>query len=331
MIDSKLADETGRILALHRYDVLDTEEEAAFENITSLVQSIFNVPMVTVSLVDTNRQWFKARRGVDACGTARDISFCTHAINGRSPLAVVDALEDERFSNSPLVRGEPYIRSYLGVPLETPDGYNIGSLCVMDRVPRAFSSDQVAVLMSFAQLIMGELELRQIARVDALTQALTRRSFVAEAEKEVTRCRRYRAPATLVMLDIDHFKSINDRLGHPAGDQVLIAVANLCIESLRSNDAFGRLGGEEFAFLLPHTDIAGALICAERCRAAMEELVHGGAVPVPVTASFGLAAWWEDCASTDMWIAAADRALFAAKRAGRNRCLISSDLPALNG
>jgi GAF domain-containing protein len=128
--------ESGRLDALYRYEILDTEPEEAFERITRLVKTVLDMPMVVVSLVDLDRQWFKSRQGVTASETPRDISFCTHTIQTPQPLVIPDAHADPRFANSPLVVGEPHIRCYIGVPLRTRDAHNVGALCAMDRKVR---------------------------------------------------------------------------------------------------------------------------------------------------------------------------------------------------
>src|SRR5689334_19273757 len=134
--DRKLTDEVGRVSALHRYCVLDTPPEASFDCITKLVQTHLGVPIAAMSLVDTDRQWLKSRIGLETTECPREISFCTHTIQDPEPLYIPDATLDERFARNPLVTGPPHIRSYLGVPLATPDGYHIGSLCAIDTQPR---------------------------------------------------------------------------------------------------------------------------------------------------------------------------------------------------
>ena len=155
MIDSNDPNEAQRLAALHRYGVLDTPAEEAFDRITRLAQSALQVPIVLVSLIDENRQWFKSKQGLDTPETARDISFCTHA------------LEDPRFRTNPLVTGAPNIRFYVGVPLRTPDGHNIGTLCAIDRKPRELTDDHIHILRDLASLVMDELELRRLAATAA--------------------------------------------------------------------------------------------------------------------------------------------------------------------
>jgi diguanylate cyclase (GGDEF)-like protein len=322
-IDSKLQDEAGRLAALQRYEVLDTAPEPGFDRITSLVSAVMNVPMCTVSLIDADRQWFKSCVGLDAPQTGRDISFCTHTVQQREPLFVPDAMLDERFAKNPLVTGEPFIRSYLGVPLATPDGYNVGSLCVIDRVPRSFTAKQIDILQSFAALVVDELEMRRIAQTDHLTGVATRRSFTLELEKALAQFRRSHQPTALVLLDIDHFKQVNDTYGHPTGDRVLVAVAQTLGGLLRGGDTIGRLGGEEFGILLQDVGAEVARETAERLRGRIEATSVDGESPLQVTASFGIAVLEAGMGSVQPWMARADEALYEAKRTGRNRCCLA--------
>jgi diguanylate cyclase (GGDEF)-like protein len=315
-----LGDEPARISALRRLEVLDTTVEEPFEKIVTLVRTVLAVPIATVTLVDRDRQWFKAKRGLDVDQTPRSVSFCTHTIQQREPLIVEDADSDPRFVGSPLVAGPPYVKSYAGIPLRTPEGYNVGSLCAMDTRPRRFSPADVAILSNFASIVCDELELRLIARMDQLTGALTRRGFVEQAEREIARSLRNGRFGTLVMLDLDHFKSVNDTYGHAVGDHVLKVIAEIVNITLRPSDVFGRLGGEEFAILLPETagDDAAALIEHLRHAIANCPIALESAEALHVTASFGLACFETNTASLAAWLEQADVMLYAAKAAGRN-------------
>ena len=320
MDDALLIDDDARIAALRRLDVLDTAIEEPFEKIVTLVRTVLAVPIATVTLVDRDRQWFKAKRGVEQSETPRAVSFCTHTIQQREPLVIENALEDPRFAESPLVLGPPYVRSYAGVPLRTPEGYNVGALCAMDTRPRRFSPADIAILGNFANIVCDELELRLIAQVDHLTGALTRRGFVDHAEKEIERARRYGRAGSLVMLDVDHFKRVNDTYGHAVGDQVLQQIATIAGLTLRPSDLFGRLGGEEFALLLPETTGTAAVIAADRLRQEIVEhpmKIPGGGT-IHVSASFGVAELSASISSLTGWLELADRMLYVAKSSGRN-------------
>jgi diguanylate cyclase (GGDEF)-like protein len=316
-----LDDEAGRQAALDRANILDTAPEAAFDKITALVQTVLGVPIALVTLIDRNRQWIKSRQGLDVTETPRDVSFCTHTIQHAEPMIVADALLDPRFADNPLVLGAPFIRSYAGVPLTSPDGYNLGALCAIDVVPRQFKPAQIAILESFAALVVDEVELRQIAHSDFLTGAMTRRAFMAELDRALARNARSGQGSTLVALDIDRFKRINDTLGHATGDLVLQAVARACADVMRAEDAFGRIGGEEFCLLLPDVDTFQAARSAERMRQAIAALRFPEQPGLQVTASFGIAPLGPGTTAAT-WMGQADEALYAAKQSGRNRwCL----------
>lgn len=155
------ANESDRLRALYRYEVLDTEPEVAFDSLTQLAAAICQTPIALITLVDRDRQWFKARVGLDAAETPRDAAFCTQVILQSGPFVVLDASQDERFSDNPYVLAEPHIRFYAGVPLVTPDAYPLGTLCVIDRVPRQIDEQQIRGLEILAQQVVSLLELRR--------------------------------------------------------------------------------------------------------------------------------------------------------------------------
>jgi diguanylate cyclase (GGDEF)-like protein len=319
-------DDEARLSALGRMEILETAPEEPFEKIVNLVRAVLAVPISTVSLVDRDRQWFKAHRGLDVQETPRSISFCTYAIQQAEPLIVEDSLLDERFVRNPLVVGGPRIRSYAGVQIQSPDGYNVGSLCAMDTKPRRFSPADIAILSNLANIVSDELQLRLIASTDHLTGALSRRGFEEQVSREFARHARYHRPSSIIYFDIDHFKKINDSFGHPAGDEVLGHVGQLAMQTLRPTDCLGRMGGEEFAVLLPETSAADAFIAAERLRLKIQD--HTFVLPardhIKVTASFGVSVI-ENFADVGEWFASADRMLYEAKARGRN-CTRMADL-----
>jgi diguanylate cyclase (GGDEF)-like protein/PAS domain S-box-containing protein len=153
--------ELQRLKALHRYQILDTAPEAVFDDLVQLAAQICQTPIALVCLIDAERQWFKSNLGLTVTETARDIAFCAHTILQTKPLIVPDALSDERFATNVLVTSKPHIRFYAGVPLVTADGFALGSLCVIDQVPRELSSEQCRVLEILACQIMTQLELRR--------------------------------------------------------------------------------------------------------------------------------------------------------------------------
>jgi len=154
-------DEQERLAALRNYFLLDTEPEEEFEGIVHLASYICQTPIAAISLVDQDRQWFKAITGLDAKETSRDVAFCAHAILQDGALIVPDATNDERFCDNPLVSSSPHIRFYAGIPLVSPEGYHLGTLCVIDRVPRTLSSDQLDSLRILVNSIMAHFNLRR--------------------------------------------------------------------------------------------------------------------------------------------------------------------------
>jgi two-component system, cell cycle sensor histidine kinase and response regulator CckA len=156
--------ETRRLKVLWQYDVLDTVPEEVFDDLTELAARICEAPIALISLIDEDRQWFKAKVGVTLNETSRDISFCSHAIKQHDLFIIPDATQDARFADNPLVTSDPKIRFYAGAPLITPDGYALGSLCVIDKVPRELRQEQKQALRVLARHVMMQLELRRHAK-----------------------------------------------------------------------------------------------------------------------------------------------------------------------
>ncbi len=326
VLDERLNDEFGRIAALRRLDIFDTPQEAVFEHITKLVRISLRVPMSAVSLIDADRQWFKAIQGLNACETPREHSFCAVTIQQRRPMIIPDARKDPRFAENPLVTGAPHIRSYAGAPLTLPDGYQAGALCAIDTVPRNFSDGDIEVLSQLAACVVNEIELRQRASRDAMTGFMLRYPFLNRLRGMMEDYAARRTPSTLAILDLDHFKSVNDRFGHDAGDAVLKGVTDCCRRVLLGNVQFGRLGGEEFAIAFPGLDTDAALGQLATLRTAIERLVFTDYPGLSVTASFGVAGLSPGIANVSVWCKMADAALYGAKQAGRNRVLLCQDL-----
>ncbi len=315
----KLSDEAGRVAALRRYELLDTEDEPSFEATIDLVKLIFKVPIAAISLIDEDRQWFKASRGLEVRETPRSVAFCHYTTKGNSAFSVNDATRDTRFSTNPLVTGAPGIRCYLGVPLTTPDGYNVGSLCIIGTEPRGFSQGDKDILHQTAQVVVSQFELRTAALRDTLTGAISRQAFEDRLRAAWDRAQASDHPASLLLVDIDHLKSLNDRFGHPTGDAVIRAVGDAIRRVLRSNDVLARLGGEEFAVLLDEVQPTTAWSLAEQIRQTIADLTWPYLLGRTVTVSCGLAHWSGTDRGAAEWLAVADAALSAAKRSGRNR------------
>jgi GAF domain-containing protein len=182
MIPAKPANEQQRLAALRGYEILDTEPEAGFDDLTLLASYVCQTPVALISLIDADRQWFKSKIGISATETSRDIAFCASAILQPDVFIVPDAREDERFAQNPLVVSDPKVRFYAGATLTT-NGHALGTLCVVDRVPRELSPEQVEALKALSRQVLAQLELRRnLVRLEQSLKARDR----AEAEKERT-------------------------------------------------------------------------------------------------------------------------------------------------
>jgi diguanylate cyclase (GGDEF)-like protein len=343
------ADDAERLATLRRYGVLDTPAESSYDDLLRIATAICGAPMGTVSLVDADRQWFKARVGVEAQQTPRDIAFCAHTVldPGRV-FEVNDAKADARFSDSPLVTGDPNIRFYAGAPLVASDGHAVGALCVMDTQPHQLSDSQRTALEALSRQVVALMELRAAnaelkhhlgerewyereldaraaalredrnapsahGRTDGLTGLANRRGFGEAMRKALATS----APFAFAIVDVDRFKEINDGWGHPYGDRVLIAVAGALRDSVDNSIVIGRIGGEEFGLVLTGCNAALAQATAEGVRAQIGAL----AMEVPLTASVGVTVRREGDEASDLY-ARADAALYEAKRLGRDRVVV---------
>lgn len=244
-------DEARRRAALCSLDLLDTPPDERFDRVTRIAQRLFDVPIALVSLVDAERQWFKSRRGLDATETPRAISFCGHAILGDGVFEVPDATADPRFHDNPLVLDAPGVRFYAGAPLHMGGGARIGTLCIIDRVPRDLDAEGRSLLRDLADVVQSELRALQLAVEDDLTGLRNRRGFLRDARASLAFTRRVGGGATCLFFDLNGFKQINDRFGHAVGDDALCDMARLMRETFRESDLVARLGGDEFCVLCP--------------------------------------------------------------------------------
>ncbi len=304
-------DEAKRLQALCSLGVLDTPPHERFDRLTRLAARLFEVPIALVSLVDTDRQWFKSRVGLDAPETPREQSFCAHAILDDGPMVVPDASRDVRFSENPLVLGPPDIRFYAGIPIRTPEGLPLGTLCVIDRTPRAFDAEDMRTLHDLAALAEQELHALSMSTLDELTGLTNRRGLEVIAPHVLAYCRRAEHPASLLLFDLNGFKAVNDEHGHAEGDRVLRGFADALLGTFRDSDVVARVGGDEFCVLL-----SGAR--EEEARRPLEELTARTAeavAPHAVSFSVGITTLEsEDRESFSALLAEADERMYADKR-----------------
>ena len=318
--------EAERLAALYSYRILDTACEDSFDTIAWLAARLTASPIALVTLVDEHRQWFKARAGLEVSETHRDQAFCAHAILDPSqPMVVSDATKDARFANNALVTGSPNIRFYAGIPLVNPEGFALGTLCIIDRVPRMIDANTLDTLSGLAQSVVTTLELRRAMHrmqammlTDPLTGLPNRTAILKSLEQAIAIQNRRGEYFGLLYIDLDGFKSVNDVHGHDIGDTVLRVAADTIQSLVRIEDIAARVGGDEFAALVTITDMSTASRVGERIRAALQAAMKAGGWAV--SASIGAVTFRVPPPSAREAMSAADAAMYAAKQAGKN-CL----------
>ncbi|WP_418139318.1 diguanylate cyclase [Oceanimonas smirnovii] len=339
--DARAYSEEARLSVLASYDILDTPPDSAFDEITELAALLCDTPIAVINFVDRDRQWFKSEKGLGIKETPRDISICAHVILQSELFIVPDTHQDPRFVCNPLVTQDPPLRFYAGALLNSPDGLPLGTLCVLDHRPRELTEKQQVALTTLANQIMKNLELMRIqqeqasliqqlqfaqqelihlAATDPLTGLYNRRAFKERLSQEQSLIQRGRAPAALMLMDLDNFKVINDDFGHEAGDKVIEHFASVCKKVFRQADVIGRWGGEEFVVLLPGTTETDACQAAQRLHQllAQNQIEYDGNTALFITVSIGLCSLSKDCPLEEA-LRLADELLYQAKAQGRNR------------
>lgn len=248
-------DEEIRLENLRALKLLDTLPEERYDRLTRLAKRLFDVPIAIITLVDTDRQWFKSSVGLDAKEGPRETSFCGHAILGDEVFEVCDALLDERFYDNPAVIDGPHVRFYAGHPLKVHNGSKIGTLCIADDRPRQLGDEDKILLNDLARMVESEMTAVQMATMDDLTSLSNRRGFESLAQHALNLCKRLEKPATLLFFDLNDFKRINDVYGHAGGDLALQNFSSILSHVFRDSDVIARLGGDEFVVLLTNTQL----------------------------------------------------------------------------
>ncbi len=318
--------EPQRLAVLQACDIMDTPREERFDRVARLAQRFYEADVAFIGFIDDQHQWMKAvTPGFIGSSIDRKQSVCQVMVSSGKPLVVGDLHTDERFQGHPAVPHMP-LHFYAGVPLVMAPDLVIGSLCILRERPGSADGFDIQPLQELAAITVDEVELRRLnqeltrmTRVDALTGLANRRGFDEALERAEQRCRRTGETLSVMMIDIDYFKALNDSFGHQGGDAALQAVGALLAEAIvRQDDTIARYGGEEFAAILSGSDAVGALRVAERIRMGLSK----AAIPHPrtgsVTVSIGISACPGPVIDCTRMIAEADAALYEAKRSGRN-------------
>ncbi len=268
----RAGDEERRLAEVRRFEVVDTPAEPQFDRLTRIAALVCATPAATITIVDADRTWLKAKVGIGLAEIDRSSGLCDVVLASRRPVAVPDALADPRTCANALVTGDFGLRAYLGVPLRTVQDEAVGTLCVMDRVAREFTQTHVAFLQELAEVVVHELELRlavqrvgaesrlrriaesqraraeRDARTDVLTGLWNRRAL--EFDLDVLERTSFAPEGVVVLVDIDDLKTVNDQGGHAAGDRYLRDFADELRAYFRDTDGIYRVGGDEFALVV---------------------------------------------------------------------------------
>ena len=295
--------EAERLLTLESYDILDTPYEVMFDELARMAASLCDTPIALVSLVDGRRQWFKANVGLDAKETPRELAFCAHAIAGSEPFIVPNALGDPRFATNSLVTSDPAIRFYAGVPLIAPNGKALGTLCVIDKEPRALGPHQIEGLMLLSRHVMAQIELRkrfaalrsdndrcerqigtllekndrldalvgeQEAEIDLLahhnvqTSLANRALFIKRLDQQLQSTILGDGPITAFVLDIQRFALVREAIGQRHLDAFLRQVAQRLVRVIGTSHEVAHLESDRFAaFTLGASSVATSVAFLE--------------------------------------------------------------------
>ena len=340
-----------RLAALQRTSLLDTPPEESFDRLTRLAAKLTGAAATFISLLDQHRDFYKSSYGFgEPLATVRHLeerTFCHYAMLSEDGLILDDVTLIADLCDVPTVKSLG-VRAYAGIPLVMADGSVIGSFCAIDYHPRHWSERDVYILRELAHSAMREIDLRmaiqetastnsrlleQINKVvelnqqleilsatDSLTGLQNRRKFEHSLAQELLIVERRSTPLSLLVIDVDHFKQVNDTHGHAAGDRVLQKVAVLLGSTARNIDVLARIGGEEFAVILPDTGADSALMIAQRMCAAIANADWSAAAisGMALTISLGAATLLPGEAGHSLMVRA-DQAMYTAKLQGRNR------------
>jgi len=336
----KLLDEsaTQKWQNTRHFDV-DAEIIVEWQAIIELMAKIMDVPAALIMqrlgnelsvFVKSNNEDNPYKEGEKAQWFGSGL-YCEHVLRTGKRLFIPNALEDKDWKNNPDIKLK--MINYLGLPIIWPNGDPFGTICVLDNRARYYSKDQQDLIRRFKSIIESHLlliennaelkalsmKLEKLAHTDALTNILNRRAFFEQSNAELCRSERYENTFSFLMIDVDHFKLINDQYGHHVGDEVLKILTKTIQSMKRADDIFGRIGGEEFAIILPETGLEPARQFAERIRQTISELsIAIDKHMISITVSIGGMEYNDTVTEIQQAMDQADHALYQAKESGRN-------------
>lgn len=332
---------------LQRYQILSEDQSAGPLCVADSIALALRTPFVIAALNRRYRQWYMCEHGLEGYGASDLQTYFARMHLAQTRFDVEDVREEEFFSSNTQGLRIPGFQSIAGVPLTDPNGKRFGTLCIADIKPRQLDDSELNLLSSFGRLVSNDICVRSAARyavqdlvelehekcdlfelatIDPLTKALNRRAFMRFSERELARFKRDNSLLSTLMLDIDHFKQVNDVHGHATGDKVLSKMVSVAASVLRQEDLIGRLGGEEFAIVLVDSDAAAAARVADRIRQAIKQVKFPSETgPFNVSVSIGVSEPFYNEASINDALERADAALYRAKRNGRDRVEVATE------
>ena len=317
--------ETERLATLRSYYALEAGYERRFDDVTLLASRFCKTPVALVGMVDETRVLFKSALGFAVPELPRADAFFDYAIARGKVFEVRDASRDPRFQQHPWVAGAPHIRFYAGVPIVAPDGHVVGSLSVIDYVPRKLVAEQFEALQLLAAQIMAQLELGVLAPRDALTGRYNRRYLAGALARELSRVVARRSQLGVIALDIDRFRRVNETCGEAAGDAALRELGPLLAGSIRKEDIACRLDSDNFVLVMPDAAVEVVAARAEKLRAAVEamQLNLSPDLACRITVSVGVSAYPEHGGNPEELVLEARHGLYFAQAGGGNRVVIA--------
>lgn len=332
---------------LQRYQILCEDQSVGASCLADSIALALRTPYVIAALNRRYRSWYHCEHGYAGYPSPDLQSYFARMHLSQSQFEVADITEESFFLSHTEGLNLPEIKALAGVPLTDPNGKRFGTLCIADPNVREWTDAELTLLSSFGQLVSNDICMRSAARyavrdlveleqekcdlfelatIDPLTKALNRRAFMRFGERELNRFKRDNAGMSALMLDIDHFKQVNDIHGHAVGDRVLTKMVSVVANVVRQEDLIGRLGGEEFAVILVDSEANTAAKVADRIRQAIKQVKFpGDGGPFNVTVSIGVAEPFFMESSINEVLERADAALYRAKRSGRDRVTIAAE------
>lgn len=336
--------EQQRTEVLQRYRVLRGDQAHDAACLADLVAASLKVKFVHVGLYKRYRARYQCSRGFSDYPTDDVETYFARMHLSQGLFQTDDIDTEEYFQSETYGLTLPDFKSLAGIPLTDPHGKRFGTLCIAAEDNRTFDPDELNLLSSFAHVVSNDIcvrsaahyavedllqlerekcELFELATIDPLTNALNRRSFERFANREIARMKRDQVQLSTLMLDLDHFKDVNDKHGHAVGDQVIAKFVSVITKCVRQEDLVGRLGGEEFAVVLIETNVSDAEIVAKRIGNTIKQFEFPGVTgPFSITCSIGISEPTIEDESIASSISRADEALYIAKQTGRDRTVI---------